>query len=155
MMEHLASIFNTEKDRVNCPFYFKIGACRHDDRCPRLHIRPTISPTLLLSNMYQHPDIITPDINPNDQPIDPRQIQQHFEDFYKYIFLEISKFGYIEPLKVFDNLVDHMINNVYVLFREEDHAAVALASLHGRFYSSRPILADFSLVMGFREATCR
>jgi hypothetical protein len=28
MAEHLASIFGTEKDRVNCPFFFKIGACR-------------------------------------------------------------------------------------------------------------------------------
>jgi hypothetical protein len=25
MADHLASIFGTEKDRVNCPFYFKIG----------------------------------------------------------------------------------------------------------------------------------
>jgi hypothetical protein len=24
----LASIFGTEKDRVNCPFFFKIGSCR-------------------------------------------------------------------------------------------------------------------------------
>jgi splicing factor U2AF subunit len=51
MANHLASIFGTEKDRVNCPFYFKIGACRHGDRCSRLHNRPTISPTLLLHNM--------------------------------------------------------------------------------------------------------
>ncbi|KAL4187260.1 hypothetical protein AMTRI_Chr09g38170 [Amborella trichopoda] len=50
MAEHLASIFGTEKDIVNCPFYFKIGVCRHSDS--RLHNRPTISPTLLLSNMY-------------------------------------------------------------------------------------------------------
>jgi hypothetical protein len=27
MAEHLASIFGTEKDRVNCPFYFKVRAC--------------------------------------------------------------------------------------------------------------------------------
>lgn len=26
MAEHLANIFGTEKDRVNCPFYFKIGS---------------------------------------------------------------------------------------------------------------------------------
>jgi len=25
MAQHLANIFGTEKDRVNCPFYFKIG----------------------------------------------------------------------------------------------------------------------------------
>ncbi|CAM6016823.1 unnamed protein product [Sphagnum balticum] len=29
MAENLASIFGTEKYGVNCPFYFKIGACRH------------------------------------------------------------------------------------------------------------------------------
>jgi hypothetical protein len=30
MAEHLASIFGTEKDRVNCPFYFKVRlrSCR-------------------------------------------------------------------------------------------------------------------------------
>ena len=32
MAEFLASIFGTEKDRVNCPFYFKTGACTHGER---------------------------------------------------------------------------------------------------------------------------
>ncbi|XP_027361158.1 splicing factor U2af small subunit B [Abrus precatorius] len=155
MAEHLASIFGTEKDRVNCPFYFKIGACRHGDRCSRLHNRPSISPTLLLSNMYQRPDMITPGVDPQGQPIDPRKIQQHFEDFYEDIFTELAKFGDIESLNVCDNLADHMIGNVYVQFREEDQAAKALQALHGRFYSGRPIIADFSPVTDFREATCR
>ncbi|AEE77953.1 Zinc finger C-x8-C-x5-C-x3-H type family protein [Arabidopsis thaliana] len=53
MVEHLASIYGTEKDRVNCPFYFKIGVCRNGDRCSRLYTKPSISPTLLLSNTYQ------------------------------------------------------------------------------------------------------
>lgn len=79
MAEHLASIFGTEKDRVNCPFYFKIGACRHGDRCSRLHTKPSVSPTLLISNMYQRPDMITPGVNANGQPIHPRVIQDHFE----------------------------------------------------------------------------
>jgi len=79
MAEHLASIFGTEKDRVNCPFYFKIGACRHGDRCSRLHTKPSISPTILLSNMYQRPDSITPGVDAQGNPIDPRKIQEHFE----------------------------------------------------------------------------
>lgn len=79
MAEHLASIFGTEKDRVNCPFFFKIGACRHGDRCSRLHTKPSISPTLLLSNMYQRPDMITPGVDVHGQPIDPHKMQQHFE----------------------------------------------------------------------------
>uniref|UniRef100_A0A6V7QW83 Splicing factor U2af small subunit B-like n=1 Tax=Ananas comosus var. bracteatus TaxID=296719 RepID=A0A6V7QW83_ANACO len=155
MAEHLASIFGTEKDRVNCPFYFKIGACRHGDRCSRLHNRPTISPTLLLSNMYQRPDMITPGVDGQGQPIDPRKIQEHFEDFYEDIFEELSKFGEIESLNVCDNLADHMIGNVYVQFREEDQAAAAMRALQGRFYSGRPIIVDFSPVTDFREATCR
>ncbi|GAA0141054.1 RNA splicing factor [Lithospermum erythrorhizon] len=155
MAEHLASIFGTEKDRVNCPFYFKIGACRHGDRCSRLHNRPTISPTLLLSNMYHRPDMITPGVDSQGQPIDPRKIQEHFEDFYEDLFEELSKFGEIESLNVCDNLADHMIGNVYLQFKEEDQAAAALQALQGRFYSGRPIIADFSPVTDFREATCR
>ncbi|XP_077230063.1 splicing factor U2af small subunit B-like [Tasmannia lanceolata] len=155
MAEHLASIFGTEKDRVNCPFYFKIGACRHGDRCSRLHTRPSISPTLLLSNMYQRPDMVTPGMDPQGQAMDPRKIQEHFEDFYEDLFEELNKYGEIESLNICDNLADHMVGNVYVQFREEEHAANALRNLSGRFYAGRPIIVDFSPVTDFREATCR
>ncbi|KAL3620164.1 hypothetical protein CASFOL_035076 [Castilleja foliolosa] len=155
MAEHLASIFGTEKDRVNCPFYFKIGACRHGDRCSRLHTKPSISPTLLLSNMYQRPDMITPGVDAQGQPIDPKKMQEHFEDFYEDLFEELNKYGKIESLNICDNLADHMVGNVYVQFREEDHAANALKNLTGRFYAGRPIIVDFSPVTDFREATCR
>ncbi|KAF5727504.1 Zinc finger C-x8-C-x5-C-x3-H type family protein [Tripterygium wilfordii] len=155
MAEHLASIFGTEKDRVNCPFYFKIGACRHGDRCSRLHTKPSVSPTLLLSNMYQRPDMITPGVDAQGNPIDPRKIQDHFEDFYEDLFEELSNYGEIESLNVCDNLADHMVGNVYVQFREEEHAANAIRNLSGRFYAGRPIIVDFSPVTDFREATCR
>ncbi|OVA04640.1 RNA recognition motif domain [Macleaya cordata] len=155
MAEHLASIFGTEKDRVNCPFYFKIGACRHGDRCSRLHTRPSISPTLLLSNMYQRPDMMTPGMDPQGHAMDPRKIQEHFEDFYEDLFEELSKYGEIESLNICDNLADHMVGNVYVQFREEEHAANALKNLTGRYYAGRPIIVDFSPVTDFREATCR
>ncbi|CAF1928515.1 unnamed protein product [Brassica napus] len=144
MAEHLASIYGTEKDRVNCPFYNKMGACRHGDRCSRIHNRPAISPTLLLSNMYQRPDMITPGV-------DPRKIQEHFED----LFEELRKLGEIESLNICDNLADHMIGNVYVQFKEEDQAAAALQALQGRSYLGRPIIGEFSPVTDFREATCR
>ncbi|KAK3443829.1 splicing factor U2af small subunit B [Eucalyptus grandis] len=155
MAEHLASIFGTEKDRVNCPFYFKIGACRHGDRCSRLHTKPSISPTLLLSNMYQRPDMITPGVDAQGQPIDPRKIQEHFEDFYEDLFEELNKYGEMESLNVCDNLADHMVGNVYVQFREEEQAQRALQSLSGRYYAGRPIIVDYSPVTDFREATCR
>jgi hypothetical protein len=47
------NVFGTEKDRVNCPFYLKIGACRHGERCSRVHAKPVESRTILFSNLYQ------------------------------------------------------------------------------------------------------
>ncbi|KAL6519338.1 hypothetical protein OROGR_018658 [Orobanche gracilis] len=155
MAEHLASIFGTEKDRVNCPFYFKIGACRHGDRCARLHTKPAISPTLVLSNMYMRPDMMTPGVDPQGEPLDPKKTQSHFEDFYEDLFQELSKFGDIQCLNICDNLADHMVGNVYIQFREEDQAMNALQNLTGRSYEGRPIIVDFSPVTDFREATCR
>ena len=55
MAEYLASIFGTEKDKVNCTFYFKIGACRHGETCTRIHNKPTFSQTIVLLSMYKSP----------------------------------------------------------------------------------------------------
>ncbi|KAI7996880.1 Splicing factor U2af small subunit A [Camellia lanceoleosa] len=66
-------------------------------------------------------------------------------DFYEDLFEELSKYGEIESLNICDHLADHMVGNVYVQFREEEHAATALRNLTGRFYA----------VTDFREATCR
>jgi splicing factor U2AF subunit len=95
MAEHLASIFGTEKDRVNCPFYFKIGACRHGDRCSRAHNRPTISQTLLLKNMYQNP-VVTAPLGHDGLPIqvDERYVQTNYEEFYEDVFEEVAQVIY-------------------------------------------------------------
>eukprot|EP00877_Chromochloris_zofingiensis_P009904 jgi/Chrzof1/5167/Cz15g14020.t1 len=156
MAEHLASIFGTEKDRVNCPFYFKIGACRHGDRCSRLHNKPTISQTMLIQNMYQNPVLNAP-IGPDGLPMPVEQdyVQEHYEDFYEDVFEELDQYGEIENLNVCDNLADHMVGNVYVKFKDEESAARALQAMQGRYYAGRPILAEFSPVTDFREATCR
>ncbi|KAF8397820.1 hypothetical protein HHK36_016744 [Tetracentron sinense] len=77
------------------------------------------------------------------------------QDFYEDLFEELSKYGEIESLNICDNLADHMVGNVYVQFREEEHAANAVQNLTGRYYAGRPIIVDFSPVTDFREATCR
>ena len=38
MAERLARLFGTEEDKVNCSFFFKIGACRHGEKCTRYKI---------------------------------------------------------------------------------------------------------------------
>jgi len=97
MAEHLASIYGTEKDKVNCPFYFKIGACRHGERCSRQHNKPPLSQTIMLRRLYDNPTISgDPNIHPDD-------IEQQFDDFYEDIFEELSKYGEIEEMNICDN----------------------------------------------------
>jgi len=155
-MGQLARIFGTEEDRVNCPFYFKIGACRNGDQCNRLHNRPTMSQTLLLSHMYPN----TPEALAlaNDEPWDDDmydRAQQHLEAFYIEVFLELANYGEIEDVVVVDNLCDHLIGNVYVKYYHEEDAERALGKLTGRFYSGKLIQAEYTTVSDFREARCR
>lgn len=150
MADHLASIYGTEKDKVNCSFYFKIGACRHGETCSRKHVKPTFSPTVLLPNIY---------LNPQHDPactLTEAQLQQHFDLFYEDLYVELAqKYGELEELMICDNIGDHLIGNVYARFASEETAARALADLNTRWYMQRPLFAELSPVTDFRESCCR
>eukprot|EP00118_Oscarella_pearsei_P016559 m.158832 g.158832 ORF g.158832 m.158832 type:complete len:234 (+) comp38753_c0_seq3:28-729(+) len=156
MAEYLASIFGTEKDKVNCSFYFKIGACRHGDRCSRIHNKPTFSQTMVMPNLYQNPR--------NATTMDPTltcsmtddELQEYYDNFFEDVFLELDeKYGSIEEMNVCDNLGDHLTGNIYVKFRHEEDAEKAVTELNNRWFGGRPIHAELSPVTDFREACCR
>ncbi|CDS12301.1 hypothetical protein LRAMOSA04496 [Lichtheimia ramosa] len=149
MAEYLASIYGTEKDKVNCSFYFKIGACRHGERCSRKHVKPTFSQTILIANMYKNP------AHEQLYTIPPDQLQQDFDLFYEDVFMELAKFGEVEEMIVCDNIGDHLVGNVYCQYRYEEAAGNAVDSLNDRFYAGRPLYAELSPVTDFREACCR
>ncbi len=94
MANYLASIFGTEADKVNCSFYYKIGACRHGDRCSRKHVKPSYSQTILLPNLYQNP-AYDPKIKMN-----PSQLQNHFDAFYEDFWCEMCKVCYLLPTNI-------------------------------------------------------
>ncbi|CAH8643479.1 unnamed protein product [Heterobilharzia americana] len=138
MAEYLASIFGTEKDKVNCSFYFKIGACRHGEQCSRLHNKPSFGQTILLQNLY----------------IAPQNTAQSADG--SHIFVECEeKYGEIEEMNVCDNLGDHLVGNVYIKFRREEDAEKAVQDLNERWFGGRPVHAELSPVTDFREACCR
>jgi len=151
MAKHLARIHGTEEDKVNCPFYFKIGACRHNDRCSRLHHKPAFSPTILLKHLYRHP--ASP--NNTNTTISSQNAQEDFLCFYEDLYMEFSKYGRIDGIHIVDNLGDHMIGHVYVKFSDEEEAADALDAVQGRYYDGILIAAEYSPVTDFREARCR
>ncbi|KAL0482546.1 splicing factor U2AF 35 kDa subunit [Acrasis kona] len=154
--EHLADIYGTEKDKFNCPFYWKIGACRHGDRCTRNHNKPVYSQTLLIPHMYPNP-VVQPlmDEQGNLLVYDSKFLQEHFEEFFEDVFEELSKSGEIDELNVCDNVAEHLVGNVYVKYFREEDAQAAMEQLKGRFYAGRILTPEFSPVTDFREARCR
>merc|ERR1711874_904383 len=150
MAEYLASIFGTEKDKVNCSFYFKIGACRHGDRCSRIHNKPTFSQTIVLNNLYINPQNSAKSaVGSHLTNVSDEEMQEHYDNFFEDVFVEA------EDMNVCDNLGDHLVGNVYIKFRREEDAARAVAELNNRWFGGRPIYAELSPVTDFREACCR
>lgn len=150
MADHLASIFGTEKDKVNCSFYYKIGACRHGEKCSRKHVKPQYSQSVLLPNIYLNPA--------NDQHcgLTAAQLQAHFDLFYEDLWVELAlRYGPIEEMIVCDNIGDHLMGNVYIRFEREEDAGRAVDELNRRWYAGRPIFAELSPVTEFRESCCK
>lgn len=104
MAKHLARIHGTEEDRVNCPFYYKIGACRHGDRCSRLHHKPAFSQTLLFKHLYQHP-VRLAEIQQAAGATGKVNEEEALEDFlcfFEDMYMELSKCGKIEGVRRYD-----------------------------------------------------
>lgn len=155
MADYFASIFGTEKDKVNCSFYFKIGACRHGDRCSRVHNKPSFSQTILIQNLYVNSQN-SAKAQANGKEIGDNENQKHFDEFYEDIYVELEeKYGPIDEMKVCDNLGDHLIGNVYVKFKSEDDAEHAVEGLNDRWFAGKPVYAELSTVTDFGEAACR
>ena len=156
MAEYLASIFGTEKDKVNCSFYFKIGACRHGEGCSRLHNKPTFSQTILMQNLYQNPATRTQNPDGTLQTfslMSEEEQQEYYDTFFEDVFIELEeKYGEIEELNVCDNLGDHLIGNVYVKFRKEEDAEKVVLSLNNRWFNGQPIRAELSHANNLKSA---
>uniref|UniRef100_A0A8C2QE38 Splicing factor U2AF 35 kDa subunit n=1 Tax=Cricetulus griseus TaxID=10029 RepID=A0A8C2QE38_CRIGR len=148
MAEYLASIFGTEKDKVNCSLYFKIGACRHGDRCSRLHNKPTFSQTIALLNIYRNPQNSSQYADSLHCAVSDVEMKEHYDEFFE-------EYGEVEEMNVCDNLGDHLVGNVYVKFRREEDAEKAVINLNNRWFNGQPIHAELSPVTDFREACCR
>uniref|UniRef100_A0A673IVQ7 U2 small nuclear RNA auxiliary factor 1 n=1 Tax=Sinocyclocheilus rhinocerous TaxID=307959 RepID=A0A673IVQ7_9TELE len=153
MAEYLASIFGTEKDKVNCSFYFKIGACRHGDRCFRLHNKPTFSQTIVLMNIYRNTQNSAQSADGLLCKLPPTCLQESVA--LNEVFTEMEKYGEVEEMNVCDNLGDHLVGNVYVKFRREEDAEKAVLDLNNRWFNGQPIHSELSPVTDFREACCR
>ncbi|ELP88066.1 splicing factor U2AF 23 kDa subunit, putative [Entamoeba invadens IP1] len=153
MATDLATIHGTEKDKVNCSFFYKVGACRHGDACSRNHHRPEVSPTILLTNMYDNPlshkeeEKMTAD--------ELKVVRDGFNVFYEDVFNELAERGEIDEMIVCANLNEHMLGNVFVRFHDVKGAESAMKILLARYYGGRMIQPSYSHVTDFRDAKCK
>lgn len=155
MADYLASIFGTEKDKVNCSFYFKIGACRHGEKCTKTHNVPSFSQTVLLRNLYLSPLNSAQNALIRDQMTDD-ELQRHFDDTYEELFIEMEeKYGEIEELNICENMSEHLAGNTYVKFHYEEDAEKACLDMNNRWFNGKPIYAELSPVTDFHEASCQ
>ncbi|EGV65941.1 hypothetical protein PSN45_003255 [Yamadazyma tenuis] len=137
-------------DFMNCQFYTKIGACRHGEKCSKRHTKPLTSYTVLLANLYQNPKL-----NKNEQDLNPKQIREYFENFYKDVFIRLGKIEEIAALVVCENENNHLNGNVYCRFKNEEGARRAVVELNQEWFGSRPVHCELSPVQSFHDANCR
>lgn len=165
-------------DRSNqelCPFWEKVGACRHGYNCVRKHTKPSISKTVVFWKLYPNPvrtyfkrpnnDLHGDDSNnsknqgifvQNDVEIDEKKLREIASDLYQDLFVELSlKFGEIDDIAICGNFNPHLGGNVYVKFRNELSAAKCIEDCNNRWYNDKPIYCEFSPVSNFDDSSCR
>lgn len=142
-----------------CNFFHKMGACRHGDGCNKLHVRPAVSPTLLLPMMYPNPRAIqhcTDELGrPMDIDFDDKYLKKHFERFYADVWQTVLEFGDVAEIRVCDNLCDHLLGNVYIRFVRESDAKTAMDGLKKKMYHEIVLLPEYSPVTDFTDACCK
>lgn len=133
MADKLSRMYGTEEDKVNCPFYFKIGACRYENKCLRIHNRPSESQTVLIKHMYQNsPTELALAQGNRVSEEDAKKALDHYEEFYEEVFLELANYGEVDDLIICDNIGDHMKGNVYVKYVRETEALKCMMALKSR-----------------------
>lgn len=139
------------EDKIICTFYTKIGACRHGEKCSRKHVKPSSSDTILLPNLYQNPKL-----NKNDgEELNPKQLQEYFDHFYKDIFLRFAQFGEVHSMVVCENDNNHLNGNVYVKYMTKGAAYDSVMLLNQEWFGGRPVHCELSPVESFHDANCR
>lgn len=150
--------YGTEKDRANCPFYLKTGACRFGDRCSRKHCFPSSSQTLLVRGMFVTfgMEQCRRDDYDTDASLEygEEEIYQQFLEFYDDVVPEFKNVGKVVQFKVSCNFEPHLRGNVYVQYQTEEECLQALSQFNGRWYACRQLQCEFSPVTKWKSAIC-
>lgn len=123
---------------VRCQFYTKIGACRHGDKCSKVHVKPVHSKTVLMPHLYV-----------------PKTMASDFPEFFLDVFRQLATYGEVKSVVVCENENSHLNGNVYVKYATIQQAEAAVTGLNQQWFDGRPVHCELSPVENFGEAVCR
>ncbi len=109
MTDYSKDLF-TPRDKINCSFFYKFGACKHGSYCKKIHFIPKTSHTVILRNFYQKPMNQLQSVRVNRRVKDA---QDEFDDLYEEIFCELEEsFGPIKEMIICVNMVEYLAGTV-------------------------------------------
>ncbi|XP_067669548.1 U2 small nuclear ribonucleoprotein auxiliary factor 35 kDa subunit-related protein 2-like [Haliotis asinina] len=146
------------KERDQCPFFMKTGACRFAERCSRSHTYPESSCTIMLPGMFANFRLEQSLVDENDTDLaleyDDKELYENFTEFYNDVLPEFRRMGRVVQFKVSCNCEPHLRGNVYVQYRREDDAQKAFVKFNGRWYGGRQISCVFITIARWKSAIC-
>ncbi|MBN3315266.1 U2AFM protein, partial [Atractosteus spatula] len=150
--------YGTEKDRENCPFFLKTGACRFGDRCSRKHTHLTSSTTMMIRGMFLTfgMEQSRRDDYDTDASLEysEEEVFQQFLEFYEDVLPEFKTVGKVVQFKVSCNFEPHLRGNVYVQYEKEEECIEAFKLFNGRWYAGKQLQCEFSPVTRWKTALC-
>ncbi|KAI7795477.1 U2 small nuclear ribonucleoprotein auxiliary factor 35 kDa subunit-related protein 2 [Triplophysa rosa] len=150
--------YGTEKDKANCPFFLKTGACRFGDRCSRKHEHQSSSTTLMVRGMFVTfgMEQIRRDDYDTDASLEysEEEVHQQFLEFFEDVLPEFRNAGRVVQFKVSCNFELHLRGNVYVQYDTEEQCKEAFMMFNGRWYAGRQLRCEFSPVTRWKTAIC-
>lgn len=158
-----------------CPFWDKVGACRHGSKCAKFHSKPKRSKTVVFWKLFKNPirtyfskssKIQEKDdstirefggvFKQNDVVIDEKELDKEANRLYKDLFVELAlKYGEVDNILICGNFNPHVGGNVLVKFKDERTAAKCCIECNDRWYNDKPIFCELSPVNYFEDAICK
>lgn len=161
-----------QQQSLRCPFYDRVGACRHGSQCSRQHIKPVRSRTLVFWKLFENPQTPAEDDEfaqfhqrqpqgTQPQPkqiqyttVSPEQLRQAVDTFFLDLVSHLSKYGPIREFAICCNRNAHLSGNVLVRFDTPVQAQKCLDDVNDEWFNGSPVFCDLSPVREVQDAIC-
>lgn len=111
-----------------CQFFYKVGACRHYERCIRAHTLPSRSTVLMIESII---------------PSSADQDEEKYLNTIRELFIEIALIKPIKEIVVSANTSLHLQGCILVSFNSFKDAETVLTKINSRYFAGKPVVAHY------------